>query len=458
MADFEKDLEYAVKELKIEFSFSDYQLRAMKSLYENKDTIAVLPTGSGKSLIFQTLPWLLQGKMAADRPMIVLVISPLNSLMQDQVISLCERGISACYISIDASTVTTCAEVEETKSEECSDEEMDKKLKTSAGIESIKNGHFNIIYLHPETVFVKEIGKLLRSSVFRGRVCCTVIDEVHMVAEWGSDFRQSFNRLGELTCLFPRVPHLAVTATATPSALEELIALLQFKNCTKVLANPDRPNIYLEKKERLPNIHKFEKYDLIMSEVLAQLKDKYIDFPVTIMHCDNLESLGYCFQLLCHELGTRAYFPESSTLPEDRIVAQFHKDYTERMKIHIISELRKQNPKVRLVLATVALGMGLNAPSIATVIHMRPPTTLEKYMQEIGRAGRNGKPAKALCYFNTSDIAKNRKGLDNAMRAYIQNTDKCLRLHLVGHFGYNSVLFSGEKAMCCSNCKVTSAD
>ncbi|KAH3733978.1 hypothetical protein DPMN_040417 [Dreissena polymorpha] len=141
--------------------------------------------------------------------------------------------------------------------------------------------------------------------------------------------------------------------------MKNFIATLQFKNCMKVLANPDRPNIYLENKERLPNIHKFEKYDLIISEVLAQLKDNYIDFQVTIMYFDNLESLGYYFQLLCHELGSRAFFPKSSTLPEDRIMAQFHKDYTERMKTHIISELRKQNPKVRLVLATVTLRMGL---------------------------------------------------------------------------------------------------
>ena len=156
------------------------------------------------------------------------------------------------------------------------------------------------------------------------------------------------------------------------------------------------------------------------------------------MYCDNLESLGYCFQLLCHELGKHAYCPESSTQPQDRIVPQFHKDYTDRMKAHIISELRKNNPKVCLVLATVALGMGLNAPSIARVIHMHPPTTLEKYMQEIGRAGRNGKPASALCYYNNCDIAKNRKGMDNETCSYIQNQNNstCLRIHLINHFGY----------------------
>ncbi|XP_053402587.1 uncharacterized protein LOC123550711 [Mercenaria mercenaria] len=307
--------------------------------------------------------------------------------------------------------------------------------------------------MHPETVFNKEVGRMMRNSRFRDLVCCTVVDEVHMISEWGTEFRKCFERLGELTCLFPNIPHLALTATASPNAISSLIETLQMRNTTRVLANPDRPNIYIEQKERLSNIHKYEKYDAILCDITQEIKEKKSDFPVTIMYCDNLESLGYCFQYLTYELGKDAYIPVGSSDPENRIVAQYHKDYTENMKLHIINELRKETPKLRLVLATVALGMGLNAPSISRIVHMRPPTTLEKYLQEIGRAGRNGQKAVAKCYFNNSDIAKNRKGLDNAMVLYIKNNETCLRLQLVQHFGYHNTLFKGDPTNCCSNCR-----
>ena len=116
-------------------------------------------------------------------------------------------------------------------------------------------------------------------------------------------------------------------------------------------------------------------------------------------------------------------------------------------------ELCKSNPKLRLVLATVALGMGLNAPSISRIIHCRPPTTLEKYMQEIGRAGRNGDPAEAIMYFNNSDISKARIGLSEAVTEYCKNESSCFRKRLVKYFGFDEVLYNGDRKNCCSFCK-----
>ena len=218
--------------------------------------------------------------------------------------------------------------------------------------------------------------------------------------------------------MFPNIPHLALTATATPASTYKLIETLQFRDVCKVLSNPDRPNIYIEVKRRLPNIKKYEKYEEIMDEIIAEIKERKTEYPVTIVYCDNLESLGYCFQYLTFEVGNDASSPVGSQKPEDRIIAQYHKDYTSQMKHHIISELRKQKPKIRLILATVALGMGLNAPSVDRIIHMRPPTTLEKYLQEIGRAGRNGQEAHALCYYNNNDIAKKQKRVRRSCQAF----------------------------------------
>lgn len=269
----------------------------------------------------------------------------------------------------------------------------------------------------------------------------------------GKEFRKSFNKLGELTCIYPNVPHLALTATATPESLEYLCKVLQFENQHYIISNPDRANIYLEVRQRLPNIKKYEKIEQILNPIISELRQKILDFPLTVIYCDNLETIGYSYQYISSELGDLQYVNDEK-IPENRIFAQYHKDYTVPMKRHILSELRKQDPTLRLVLATVALGMGLNAPSISRIIHTRPPTSLEKYLQEIGRAGRSGQAAEAIVYYNNSDIASNRKGFQPQVKEYVTSTS-CLRRHLVKYFGFDTTILNAsiEFEKCCSNCK-----
>jgi ATP-dependent DNA helicase RecQ len=112
-------------------------------------------------------------------------------------------------------------------------------------------------------------------------------------------------------------------------------------------------------------------------------------------------------------------------IPQNRIFAQYHKDYPNTMKLLIVSDFVKERSNLRLVLATVALGMGLNAPCIQQIIRCRPPTTMEKYMQEIGRAGRNGLEAEAIMFYNMSDVSKSRKGFTTAMREFF-----CLKIYV----------------------------
>lgn len=179
-------------------------------------------------------------------------------------------------------------------------------------------------------------------------------------------------------------------------------------------------------------------------------------FPLTIIYVESLEQLGYFYQYISFILKDSQFVGDR--IPENRIFAQFHKDYTHDMKQHIVQELTKETPRIRLVLATVALGMGLNAPSIEKIIHCRPPTTLEEYMQEIGRAGRKGQTSNAVLYYNNSDIAKSRKGMSEYMIKFCRNDTTCLRLELVKYFGFTSVLFAGEKDRCCSNCRKFQAE
>jgi ATP-dependent DNA helicase RecQ len=174
------------------------------------------------------------------------------------------------------------------------------------------------------------------------------------------------------------------------------------------------------------------------------------DFPVTIVYVESLEALGYFYQFLNYELKDQQFVGEA--IPENRIFAQYRKDYTETMKQHIIFEIKREVSKIRLILATVALGMGLDALRITRIIHCRPLTTLEKYFQEIGRAGRKGQKATDLLLYNNNDIAKNRKGLSNAMSQICRNTESYLRLHIMKYFGFHETQFNGPVNEYCSNC------
>ncbi|XP_033744148.1 ATP-dependent DNA helicase RecQ-like [Pecten maximus] len=270
-----------------------------------------------------------------------------------------------------------------------------------------------------------------------------------MVSEWGEEFRPAFQKLGELMCILEKALHLILTATATPKSIASLSKQLNLKNPLVISENVDRPKIFIDIRTRLPNFHKFDKFDDLIQPVATELLEKGVHFPVTIMYVESLEALSYFYQFLSYKLKGASY--DGEEIPQNRIYAQYHKDYAESMKKITIQELTKETPKVRLVLATVALGMGLNAPSVSRIIHCRPPTTLEKYLQEIGRAGRVGQPSVAILYYNKNYIAKNRIGMTEEMRKFCES-ETCYRIILVNYFGFESVVFSGPKEHCCSIC------
>nr|XP_022298997.1 ATP-dependent DNA helicase Q-like 3 [Crassostrea virginica] len=213
------------------------QLEVLEAVYEGRDCVAVLPTGFGKSVIFHLIPYL------TPQPKTVIVVAPITALMEDQLQSLSEKEISACSISMDGTFYNTVSQ-------------EDGCIKT-VSMNHFDIADFRLVYAHPETVTTNSrIRKLLLTKRFQEIVCCIVIDEVHMVSEWGDSFRPSFSKLGELTAIFTRIPQLALTATATPKCVEQLCEILQLRNVKLVFSNPDRPNIYYEVKTRLPNIKK----------------------------------------------------------------------------------------------------------------------------------------------------------------------------------------------------------
>ncbi|XP_033724737.1 mediator of RNA polymerase II transcription subunit 34-like [Pecten maximus] len=457
MAAFTHCLDFAKEQLGIAFELKEKQIETLKCAYELRDCIAVLPTGYGKSLIFQLLPFFMQKKHGMESPMITLVVTPLNSIMEDQVMSLQRVGIQACFLDYDGKKGTRYTfDTHDSGDEEAEGEDQDQDdtvVAKDVDINDVMKGKYQLVYAHPETLTKsKRVASMLRSKTYQDRTGAIVIDEVHMVTEWGEGFRPAFKELGELTCILPHVAHLALTATSTDLRISTLCGILMYKDPAVVKMNPDRPNIYLCVQSRLPNNRKYEKYDEILKPVITELKQKLEKFPLTIMYVESLEALGYFYRFSSHHLGENQYSPVGSASPENRIIAQYHKDYTKDMKQLIVSELGKDCPKIRLVFATVALGMGLNAPSIERIVHCRPPTTLENYFQEIGRAGRKGQSAEAILHFNNNDLAKSRKGLTQEMIDFCRNNTTCLRRQLVKYFGYDDVLCN-DKINCCSNCR-----
>ena len=217
----------------------------------------------------------------------------------------------------------------------------------------------------------------------------------------------------------------------------------------KVTAHPDRPNIKYYKKMRLPSRRMEKDLDNILQEMVLELKVQKLAYPLTIMYTD-LDGIKYSYRYFESVLGDNQYVGEPD--PDNRLFAQYHAYYPADMKDFIVEELGKVNPTIRIVFSTVALGMGLDAPSVRRIIHFKSPTSIAKYLQETGRAGRDGLPATALLYYNRTDIRKNRPGQQQSMTAFCKSEDKCLRAQLLAHLGYSAPEYRTLCA-CCQVCQ-----
>jgi superfamily II DNA helicase RecQ len=271
---------------------------------------------------------------------------------------------------------------------------------------------------------------------------------IHVLLRRGEEFRKDFQRIGqELLPQIPETPVLCFTATAPPAAQTRLQSCLLMQSPVIITKNPDRPNIMYEVIQRPPSTKTEDHLDEIITALAQSLKDERMDFPQTIVYTDTA-TIAYSYWLTEQVLGQDQY--EGESIPENRIFAQYHKGATSKIKDLIVSEICKTDSKLRLVFATVALGMGLDAPHIRRIIHYKPPTSIEQYFQETGRAGRDGKPATGTLYFNNTDIRQNRRGMTSTMIDFCR-TKTCYRGVLLQYMGH--ALDNGrDMTKCCSNC------
>ena len=250
---------------------------------------------------------------------------------------------------------------------------------------------------------------------------------------------------------FPSAPVLALTATASYKDISIIKESLNLKKPLEVIASPNRANLFYKKVFcEGEDIDFFVK---TLEPIAAKLKEKKVDYPLTIFYLP-LKWCGFAFKFLQKQLGRDQYYPTTSeALPENRLFAQYHAPQTQAMKDLVLTELASPSSKVRVIFATVAMGMGVDVPSIRFVIHVGPPRSIREYMQETGRAGRDGKPSTVILHYNNKDIATNRTEISDDIRAYCRLEKACLRKFLlkcldVGETDENTL---GHR--CCSNRK-----
>lgn len=325
-------------------TFRPQQEAIIRNALEGKDSLVLMPTGGGKSLCYQ-IP-------ALALPGTAIVISPLISLMKDQVETLKSNGIEAEALNSNNDTT------------------MDTIIRRKC-IE----GQLKLLYISPEKL-LSETDFLLKHI----NISLFAIDEAHCISQWGHDFRPEYTQLGKLRESFPRVPIMALTATADKITRRDILKQLQIESCKEFVSSFDRPNLSLSVKR---GYKEKEKLSFIQNFIKAR------PLEAGIIYCLSRKSTEKVAEHL-RRMGIQALPYHAALSPRDRSQAQ---------------ELFK-NDQVQVICATVAFGMGIDKSNVRWVIHYNMPKSIESFYQEIGRAGRDGANAETILFYSLSDIVQ----------------------------------------------------
>jgi ATP-dependent DNA helicase RecQ len=340
--------------------FRPGQREIVAAVLQKRDVLVVMPTGGGKSLCYQ-LPALLQEGLTV-------VVSPLIALMQDQVQALQDNGIGATFLN------STLSQAEVTQRQQ-----------------AVFTGQIKLLYVAPERLLgTGFLGLLDRMQLTTG-LACFAIDEAHCVSEWGHDFRPEYRQLKLLRQRFPDVPMMALTATATARVRQDIIQQLGLRADSSATGE-DPPG----QSTALPFIHiaSFDRPNLYY-EVRPKQRRSYLELLKLVQQTTG-SGIIYC-------LSRRQVDEIAFRLQEDEIDAlPYHAGLSDRQRQE--NQERFIRDDVRIIVATVAFGMGINKPDVRFVIHYDLPRNLESYYQESGRAGRDGDPARCTLFFSYGDV------------------------------------------------------
>ena len=267
-------------------------------------------------------------------------------------------------------------------------------------------------------------------------------------------FRPAYAQLGILGAMFPKVPVVALTATATEKTRSLISSSLGMVDPVIIAVNPNRQNIFYSCSPR-PHTGD-DKIEVLLLPYIAKLKVMREKMPLTVMY-SSLQVCGECFSVFDRYLGEEQYTPLGSPhFAKNRLFAQFHAHYPEKEKNDILDDLLKGPGKIRVLFVTIAFGIGVDCPSIREILHIGVPNTMEEYFQESGRAGRDGKPALSKVLYNSYDVSKAQKNFQPVMRKFV-STDNCRRRVILEYFGF-SIPDSDKNELlhsCCDNCALT---
>ncbi|CAB4009302.1 Hypothetical predicted protein [Paramuricea clavata] len=253
------------------------------------------------------------------------------------------------------------------------------------------------------------------------------------IASKMNSFRPAYGKLDVLVSIFPEIPHLATTATATLKSQKEICDRLQIIDPVVISVNPDRSNIFLESKKRPATGE--DKLHPILEPLCKELLEKKINMPLTLVY-GTLNICAESFLFFANMLGKKQYFPLGAPpKSENRLFSQYHAEYPQHEKERLINGLINNMCKARVLFVTVAFGIGVDLPSIRQVIHIGVPRTMEEYFQEVGRAGRDGLPAVATIYYNSYDVRSGDNAVDAVMKELVSGKS-CKRMLILNYFGH----------------------
>ena len=383
-------------------TFRPLQREVIENVLAGRDTLAIMPTGGGKSLCYQIPALLLEG--------LTVVVSPLIALMKDQVEQLRANGVPAVFLNSSLSP-------------EAYQENMDY----------VRDGSAKLLYVAPETLLTPRIFSLLSTL----KLALLTIDEAHCISEWGHDFRPEYRQLVDVRQRYPQAICLALTATATPRVRGDIKSSLNFSGSNEFVASFNRENLFIEVAPKRDPIAQTVRF-------LERFKDQ--------------SGIIYCF--------SRKQVDELSAYLEAKgfSVRPYHAGLEDaERKANQEAFIRDD---AQIIVATIAFGMGINKPNVRFVIHYDLPKSVEGYYQEIGRAGRDGLHAHCMLLYNYSDVAKlryfiNQKEGDerriasehlDAIVRYAEDEANCRRKPLLTYFGET---YNAEN---CKNCDTCTSD